>query len=430
MHAWRVVLIGIGCEYAYPNLAPAITFRPMPRTKPVFVLLTAALALAAGCAKPPPPPPPPPPAEVAFVLPTVKTVDKTIETTGLLRAEDNVQLRARVRGFVAIKHKQGGERVRAGDLVITIDRRPFEAAVASAKAELEQRKAQLDLAEVTLKRVSEAFKANAVSPFEVDKAKAERDASLAAVDLAAAGLRQADLDLEFTEVRSPINGRLGVNVIEQGQLVGAADATLLATVVNDAVVYATYQLNEREVLETRRENQNRRPGEDGRPNLVVLAGLMNEQGYPHVGEFARADTGVDPDTGTVTIEARFKNDDGTLLPGSFVRIRALVGEEQGMLVPDISVGADQRGRFVYVVAKNDQGQEVTRRIDVVAGPRVGDMRRLLPGEDGKLPISPTDRVVASGVQRARPEQPVKAVPEQAKDAKAQPAAGTQPAPGA
>lgn len=402
----------------------------MPRTKPVFVLLTAALALAAGCAKPPPPPPPPPPVEVGFVLPTVKTVDKAIETTGLLRAEDTVQLRARVRGFVAIKHKQGGERVRAGDLVITIDRRPFEAAVASAKAELEQRKAQLDLAEVTLKRVSEAFRANAVSPFEVDKAKAERDASLAAVDLAAAGLRQAELDLEFTEVRSPINGRLGVNVIEQGQLVGAAEATLLATVVNDAVVYATYQLNEREVLETRRENQNRRPGEDGRPNLVVLAGLMNEQGYPHVGEFARADTGVDPDTGTVTIEARFKNDDGTLIPGAFVRIRALVGEEQGMLVPDISVGVDQRGRFVYIVAKNDQGQEVTRRIDVVAGPRVGDMRRLFPGEDGKLPISPTDRVVASGVQRARPEQPVKAVPEPAKDAPAQPAAGTQPAPGA
>lgn len=152
---------------------------------------------------------PPPPPEVTVESPTRQRVADAMEFTGTTRGYETVEIRARVRGFLEKKHVQDGKRVQQGDLLFTIDPRTFEAAVEQARAELATRESELKLAIVTLERTSAAAATNAVSKQEVDRAAAQRDGAIAQVDLAKARLRAAELDLEFTNVRSPITGRIG-----------------------------------------------------------------------------------------------------------------------------------------------------------------------------------------------------------------------------
>lgn len=387
----------------------------------------ASMAGATACQKAPPPAFMPPPPEVGVVHPEMREVDVTFDTTGVTRSVETLQLRARVRGFVAKRHVEGGSRVSKGQLVFTIDKRPFEAAVASAKAAEDQAKAQLALAELTLGRMKDAVRSNAVSQYELDRAQADRDAAAAAVDLAAARLTEAKLDLEFTEVRSPTDGRLSVQVIDEGQYVGDNEATLLGTVVNDKTIFVTFQIDERS-LQRRYAEIAARPGENGRPDMVVMLGLDGDEGYRFSGRFSRADPGIDPGTGTITCEAEFDNSEGRLLPGAFVRVRCLIGRERGLLVPDAAIMVDQRGRYVYVVkpdGKEGGAGTIAHRVDVHVGPPIGQSRRITPDEQGRLPLSESDTVVLEGVHKVRPESPVTAAPAHRK-----PATPPAPAPAA
>jgi RND family efflux transporter MFP subunit len=377
-------------------------FRPSHGQRVHTALSALALAAAAcgltGCRPParnayvPPPPP-----EVTVATPTVREVEETLELTGVTRPFDQVEVRARVKGFVQKRHVEGGQRVKAGDLIYTIDPREFEATVRRWEAEVAAREATLRLAQTTLKRNEEASRSGAVSVIEVERATAERDAAVAQLDLSKAELTRAKLDLEFTLVRSPINGRLGVKTVDVGQLVGSGEATLLATIANDESVYAVYSIDERQVLELRSANENRRPGEDGRDLLEVRLGQANDEGYPFVGRFSKADTGIDARTGTITIEALFENSNGALLPGAFVRLQVLLGKAQATLIPESAIGADQAGRFALVVGDKD----IVERRAVRVGAPVGRDRRILEG------LAPTDRVIVNGLQRARPGSPVK-----------------------
>ncbi|MFN9132005.1 MAG: efflux RND transporter periplasmic adaptor subunit, partial [Phycisphaerales bacterium] len=299
-----------------------------------------------------------------------------------------------------MNHVQVGKRVQQGDLLFTIDPRTFEAAVEQARAELATRESELKLAIVTLERTSAAAATNAVSKQEVDRAAAQRDGAIAQVDLAKARLRAAELDLEFTNVRSPITGRIGFIRVEEGELVGASEPTLLATVINDSKVYATYDMDERVILELRRGNQNKRPGEDGRAELVVRMAMANEEGWPHVGRFERADNTVNSATGTLRVESIFENPDGAIVPGTFVRVRPEFGEKDVLTVPDVAVMADQRGRYVLVVAGAGAEGSVERR-DVTVGEVVERRRVIMSG------LTEADRVITNGVQRARPGGTVK-----------------------
>lgn len=343
----------------------------------------------------------PPPPEVTVALPVTKTIPMTIDATGTTRGIQTVQVRARVEGFIQEKLITGGERVTAGDLLYRIDPRTFAATVEQAEAELATAEAELRFAELTVGRIASASDRGAATGYEVERTTAERDAAKARMDLAAARLESARLDLEFTEVRAPITGRVGIQTVDLGQLVGASDPTLLATVVNDSTIYATYTLDERQLLEQRQCYQNRRPGEDGRPDLVVMMGLVTDTGYPHEGRYRRTENEVDPATGTITAEAEFANPDGAIIPGLFVRLRAVLDEQEALLVPDTAVAADQAGRYVLVV--NDEG--VVERRNVTVGPVFDRLRRI---DDG---LEADARDIVNGMQRARPGIAVTALTE-------------------
>lgn len=359
---------------------------------PLIVALCVGLTPLAGCKRKTNVYAPPPPPEVTVSTPIERIVPDTIEFTGRTRGIDAVEVRARVKGFLQKKHVDGGQRVKAGDLLFTIDPREYEAIVRQAQAELESAKSTLALAELKLERVKDAFGSQAAAQFELDQATAERDQQKAAVGVSEAKLAQSKLDLEFTQVKAPVGGRLSIVTIDEGQLVGASEPTLLATVINDSKLYATYDMDERQLLAVRTDAQNKRPGEDGRPNLVVKMALADEVGFPHIGSFDKADNTVDPQTGTIRIEAVFDNPDGALLPGLFVRLQSVMGERKAMLVPDVCVQMDPNGRFVLVV----NNENVVERRNVTVGPVIDHMRRI---DDG---LEAGARVVVNGLQRARP----------------------------
>lgn len=357
-----------------------------------LMVLTLAMVVSAGCKRQPVAFTPPPPAEVTVAKPSKRMVPIALEYSGTVRGYEEVEVRARVRGFLEKKHVQDGKRVTKGELLFSIDPRTFEATLARAKADQAAREADLRLAEITFERTQQAGASNAVSKIEVDRAQAQRDAALAQVEQAKAVVRSAELDLEFTQIKAPISGRIGFVPVEVGDLVGATEPTLLARLINDEKVYATYDMEERTILESRKANQNRRPGEDGRPNLLVRLGMSNEVGFPHEGYFDRADNAVNPQTGTIRVESIFDNKDGTILPGAYVRVQPVYGEREAMTVPDVAVMLDQRGRYVLVVGA---GNKVERR-DVRVGDVVDRQRIIVEGLDESA------NVIVNGLQRARP----------------------------
>lgn len=378
-----------------PFLAPLIT---LP------LLLT--LSFLPACRKKSADYVPPPPPEVTVASPTQRSVPITLEYTGSVRGIETVEIRARVKGFLQKKHIEGGRRVKAGELLFTIDPRTYEAQLAQARAESESQKANLKLAELTLVRLQEAMRSGAGSQQELDRTVTERDAAKAQLDLSLARVRAAELDLEFTRVTAPINGRIGIVSVDEGQLVGATEPTLLTSVINDDKVLAMYDMDERQLLEIRSKNQNKRPGEDGRPLVEVRLGLANEQGFPHIGQFHKADNRVNPETGTIRIESIFDNSDGTILPGAFVRLLAVYGEKESLLVPDVAVLRDATSRYVLTLSADG----TVERVNVIAGPVYERMRPIeelvgdpLPGSaavPSKLTLQ--SRIIVNGLQRVRP----------------------------
>jgi RND family efflux transporter MFP subunit len=378
----------------------------------IVTVTLGALAIM-GCKSETPKFAPPPPPAVTVALPTKQVVPELLEFTGTTRPVETVEIRARVRGFIQTKHVAGGQRIKAGDLIYTIDPRPFEAVVSQVQAELQAARADVKLAETTLARVQESVTRGGAAEIELDRATAERDRRAAAILLAQARLDAAKLDVEFTQVKSPIDGRLSVLTIDPGQLVGANEATLLGTVINDSVIYATYYIPERQLLDIRASTQNRRPGEDGRPNVRVMMALANENEYKHQGEYAWGENALDASTGLIKIEARFDNKDGTIIAGGFVRLRSILGERERMLVPQVAVQRDQNGSYLLVVGPDNK---VVRR-PVFTGQSIGSARVLEPNPENleaqEYGVGLTDRVIVNGVQRARPgaevaatEQPV------------------------
>ncbi len=304
-----------------------------------------------------------------------------------------MDIRARVPGFLDKMYFQPRAKVKAGDALFLIDPRQYQANVKEAKAKLEAQKASSKLAQTEVQISQQLESKEAISALKLEKKVAERDVASADVDLADAALDKAKLDLEWTQVTSPIDGRVSRNKVDLGNLVGATEKTLLTTVVADDPIYAYFNVSELDLLLVLRGLASKTTDPSNKPSakLPVYMGLADETGYPHEGHFDFAETTVDSSTGTIQVRGIFPNPDGLMMGGMFARIRVPSEKRSVLLIPDVAVQFDQGGRYVFVVDEANIVQQ--KRIKMAE--QIEDMRVI---EEG---LSLKDRVITTGVQRAR-----------------------------
>ncbi len=335
----------------------------------------------------------PPPPEVIVSHPLARKVTKFMEFPGTTAALEFVQIRARVEGWLESMHFQPGSRVKTGDLLFIIDPRPFQAQVDLWEASLRGREAELQLKIANLRRAEQLLSSASISQQQFDIQKADESVAQAQVGIAKADLEKAKLDLAYTRVMTPINGRVSRNYIDIGNLVGRGEKTLLTDVVNDSSVYFYFEINERDLLMLlERFPEMRRQVRPETDNPVVHLRLANESEFSHKGEIDFAESRVDVNTGTLSLRAVFPNQEGRLLAGLFGRVRVPIEEAEAMLLPELAVLIGQAGRFVLLVNKDN----IVEQRPVKVGQREGT---LLVIEEG---ISRDEWVVVNAIQRARP----------------------------
>ncbi|NLW95428.1 MAG: efflux RND transporter periplasmic adaptor subunit [Xanthomonadaceae bacterium] len=335
---------------------------------------------------------PAPEVSVARVL--EREVRQWDDFTGRVAAVETVELRPRVSGYVQRVAFEEGQLVRKGDLLFEIDPRPYRAALARAEAELARARSEARLAAAQHERAQALVEARAISREEFETRNAANAQGHAAVRAAEAAVAAARLDLQFTQVRAPIDGRAGRALVTVGNL-AQADATVLTTVVSQDPVHVYFEADEQTWLRYSRDAGSGRDG-DGR---VVRVGLAGEDGLPHAGTLDFIDNQVDPATGTIRARAVLRNPDGLFTPGLFARVQ-LAGAQQTrtLLVDDKAVLTDQDRKYVWVLGEDDTAQ----RRDVELGRVIEDGLRVV-----RAGLSPEDRVIVSGVQRVfMPGMPV------------------------
>src|SRR5215510_14967478 len=359
------------------------------------VFLLAAAAMVASCGRPgaqqPAGPPPAPPVSVAAAI--EKDILETDEFPGRIEAIESVEVRARVNGYIQSIHFRPGAEVKKGDLLFLIDPRPFEAQVASAESGLASTRAQLELARTELARNEQMLADRATSKREYDDAATRVRTFAAQVRAGEAALTTARLNLSYTRITAPVNGRVSKAEITVGNLVQGEvpNSPVLTTVVSMNPVYASFEPNEGAYL---KYIAKARGGA-----LTVAIGLADEEGFPH--------------SGRVRMRAILDNKNGRFTPGLFARIRLgdTATPRKAVLVADRAIGTDQSKRFVLVV----NGENKAQYREVKIG-RVVDGLRVIEGG-----LKPGEVIVVNGLQRVRPGAPVtpETVPMQAQDTRGQ-----------
>ena len=321
---------------------------------------------------------PPPPVTVA--RPLSEPVVDYIDLSGTVTAFQSVDLVARVPGYLQSVNFADGAFVKAGQLLFVVEPAPYEEQLKLAEAALLQAQSEYD-------RQQELVKQNATSLANVEKWQSQRDQAAAQVAL-------AKINLGYTQVTTPIDGRIGRHLVDPGNMVGTTGDTKLATVDQITPIYVYFNLNERDALRIR--NAMRQRGMEPLSSVgktPVLVGLQNETGYPHKGALDFINNGVSTSSGTLQLRAVFTNDDKTLIPGVFARVRLLLGEPQPMLVvPNRAIGNDQEGDYVLVVGAED----IVARRSVVKGPLDGSNCAIASG------LTTEDGVIINGLSNARP----------------------------
>lgn len=353
----------------------------------------ASLVLAACSSQAQPGEMPPPEVSVAQVQP--QRVVEWDEYTGRVVSPETVELRPRVSGYVDRVAFEEGDEVAKGDLLFVIDPRPYRAALARAEAQLAQARSQAQLATSQNRRAEELLAVNAISREEFESRDAGAAQAEAEVSAAQAAVATARLDLQFTEVRSPIDGRAGRALVTAGNL-AQADATALTTVVSINPVHVYFETDEQRFLHYQALARN---GSRENGGNEVRVGLSNDDGFPHTGVVDFIDNRIDPRTGTIRARAVVDNADRTFTPGLFARLQLAGGARaEAVLIDDRAVITDQDRKFVYVLGEGDTAQ----RRDIVTGRRVDGLRLV---EDG---LAAGDRVIVHGVQKVfMPGMPVR-----------------------
>ena len=362
-----------------------------------FLLVVANLLI--GCdSKPAASSSPPPPPPVTVARPLQKAITEWDEYTGRFSAVASVEVRARVSGFINSVHFKDGQLIKQGDLLFVIDPRPYKLAVEQSTAEVARAKARLDIATLDVERAAPLVRSQTLTEREFDTRRSTQRDTAAQVASAEASLKQAQLNLEWTEVRAPISGRISDTRVDAGNLIsgGQAGATLLTVIVSIDPIRFVFDGSEADFLRySQLAATGARPLSRDVQNPVSVR-LADESEYKHHGRMDFVDNVLNPRTGTIRGRAVFENKDGLLTPGFFGRLRLFGGEHEALLVPDSAIASDQSRKIVFTVA--DDGTVGTKLVEL--GPIVEGLRVIRSG------LAPADRIVIDGLQRARPGQKV------------------------
>ncbi len=387
------------------------------RIAAVIVLLFA----LASCGDSGPQAPPAPPVTVA--KPVKREIVDMDEYVGRFLAVDMVEVRARVSGYLEQIHFKDGQIVQAGDLLFSIDKRPFQNTLDQAKGTLAQARANLAFTESDLVRAQRLVGDKTISEqaFE-QRTQAKRNAE-ASVSSNEAAVRQAELDLQFTELRAPVTGRIGDRRVAPGNLVTggtAGNTTLLATIVSIDPIRFEFTADEGAFIRYERLAKSGKDQDSRFTSTPVELKLLDEQDFAHKGTIDFVDNVIDQSSGTIRGRAVVSNPDGFLTPGMFARVRVPGSPKyEALLVPDTAIGSEQVRKFVFVV----DGEDTVKQKYITLGTLQGNLRVVKTG------LEPDDRVIVNGLMRARPGAKVTPMEEGAAPAGGKPTAqdGAPPA---
>jgi len=339
---------------------------------------------------------PPAPPQVTVAKPVKKLVADSDEYVGRFISVDSIEVRARVSGYLDAIHFKDGQMVKKGDLLFTIDRRPFEATLAQTQANLAQAKANLTYAEADLTRGQSLVRNSTITQQTYDQRAQAKSVAEAAVAAQEAAVRQASLDLEFTELRAPVSGRIGDRRVSAGNLVTGGttgSTTLLATIETIDPIRFEFTMDETSYLRDMQLARDGKSAADRGTNVPVKLKLIGETTFSHDGKTDFIDNHIDRASGTIRGRAEFANPNGVFTPGMFGRVQmAVSAPAEALLVPDVAIGTEQVRKFVLVVDSDN----VARPKYVTLGDVVDDLRVVKAG------LGADDRVVVSGLMRARP----------------------------
>ena len=352
---------------------------------------------------------PPPPAEVTVAKPEAQKVTLYMQLTGQSTPVNQVDLVARVQGFLDKVGYKDGAAVKKGDLLFQIDKRDYEIALQIAEAAVVQQEALLLQANADLKRKADLVKTAAVSVASLDESRAKRDSTQAALAQAKGQVEQAKRNLEYTTILAPFDGLVSKRLVDPGAMVGAGSPTKLATIVQVDPIYVDFNVDEQQVLTIREQLRDHNVTLKDLGPIPVGVGLQTEEGYPHTGTLNYVAPQIDASTGTLAGRAILDNKDGFLSPGMFVRVRIPKQKDvSSLLVPDIALGNNQQGRYLLVV----NADNIVEQRQVAVGEEVDRGLRVITGG-----LKPDERVVVGGLMRALPGN--KVVPLPAAEAAAQ-----------
>ena len=358
----------------------------------------------------------PPPLKVIVTTPTIETVEENLEFTGNTAAIETVKLVARVEGYLQKIQFEDGQRVKKNDLLFTIQQDQYRADVLSVQGEIGAIKAQLEHAETEYQRYLGLYKQKAAAATEVDRWLYNRDSARAELELAQAKLDNAKLNLSYTMVTAPFDGRMSRHLIDAGNLVGSGEETVLAEINRIDPIYVYFTINERDLLRvTQGEGGANAQTPSRQYTQILYMGLSSQEGFPYKGKLDYAAITVNPQTGTLQLRGIFPNPDGRIVPGLFARVRAPYTQvHNAILVPAQAVGFDQQGNYVLTVNEKN----IVERRTVETGEQIGEKRVITSGLKGD------ERLIVEGLLRAIPGHEV--APEMASSGSA-PAPGSSPA---
>jgi len=359
----------------------------------VLGLVLMGLLVLAGCKKENAYVPPPPP-DVGVAKPLQQSVTPYLEVTGNAVAYNQVDLAARVEGFLQEIDYTDGAMAKRGDTLFVIEPAPYQSKLQQAQASLAAAQAELVQSDAEFNRQATLLKQNVSAQNTYDQALAKRDSDRANVSNQQASVTIAAINYGYTRVTAPFDGEVTNHLQSVGELVGVSSPTKLASIVQLDPIYVTFNVSEQDVLRIKAMMRDRGLKDVDLAKIPVGVGLMTEQGYPHSGAMNYASPMLDPSTGTLFARGLLPNPGREILPGMFVRIRIpmALDQRQSLLVPDRVLGTDQGGRYVLVLGKDNTIEQ--RSVEV--GAQVGSLRVVASG------LKPDDQVVVTGLQHAIP----------------------------